>query len=165
MTKTYKHLMEEARQTIPEVTVEEVKHRGERGEHWTLLDVREREEYRADHLEEALSLPRGFLELRVEDTVPDKSTPLIAYCASGVRSLMAARTLKDMGYENVVFWPAAIPPGKMPGTAGWRTGSSHPRSSRAMRGISPCLKWGKQGRPSCWMGESSALAQVVWASL
>lgn len=102
MAKTYKKLMEEARHTIPEFTVDEVKNRVARGEQWTLLDVREREEYRDGHLEGALSLPRGFLELRVEDTVPDKSTPLIAYCVGGVRSLMAARTLKDMGYEKVV---------------------------------------------------------------
>lgn len=102
MAKTYTQLLEEARQTIPEVTVDEVKNRVEQGEHWTLLDVREREEYRAGHLEGALSLPRGFLELRVEEAVADKSTPLLAYCASGVRSLMAARTLKDMGYEQVV---------------------------------------------------------------
>ena len=46
MAKTYKQLMEEARQEIPEVTVDEVKNRVERGENWTLLDVREREEYR-----------------------------------------------------------------------------------------------------------------------
>src|SRR5262245_5715365 len=102
MVKTYTQLMEEARHAIPEMTVEEVKDRVARGEHWTLVDVREREEYRAGHLEGALSLPRGFLELRIEEAVPNKSTPLIAYCASGVRSLMAARTLKDMGYEHVV---------------------------------------------------------------
>jgi len=102
MAKTYKQLMEEARQVIPEVPVEEVKTRLERGEQWTLLDVREREEYREGHLEGALSLPRGFLEIRVEETVPEKNTPIIAYCAGGVRSLMAARTLKEMGYENVM---------------------------------------------------------------
>jgi adenylyltransferase/sulfurtransferase len=102
MAKTYKQLMEEARQAIPEVTVDEVKNRIERGENWTLLDVREREEYREGHLAGAISLPRGFLEIRVEESVPDKSAPIIAYCAGGVRSLIAARTLKEMGYENVV---------------------------------------------------------------
>lgn len=102
MAKTYKALMEEARQVVPEVSIEDVKQRMARGEHWTLLDVREREEYREGHLEGALSLPRGFLEMRVEEAVPDKSTPVIAYCAGGVRSLIAARTLKEMGYENVV---------------------------------------------------------------
>ncbi|HEV8711284.1 MAG TPA: molybdopterin-synthase adenylyltransferase MoeB [Candidatus Binatia bacterium] len=101
MAKTYKQLMEEARQVIPEVTIDEVKNRVERGEKWALLDVREREEYREGHLDGALSLPRGFLEMRVEEAVPDKSAPLIAYCAGGVRSLIAARTLKEMGYENV----------------------------------------------------------------
>lgn len=102
MAKTYKQLMEEARQAIPEVTVDEVKTRLERGENWTLLDVREREEYREGHLDTAISLPRGFLEIRVEEAVPDKSAPIIAYCAGGVRSLIAARTMKEMGYENVV---------------------------------------------------------------
>jgi molybdopterin/thiamine biosynthesis adenylyltransferase/rhodanese-related sulfurtransferase len=102
MAKTYKQLMEEARKAIPEVSIDEVKSRVERGENWTLLDVREREEYREGHLEGAISLPRGFLEMRVEETVADKTKPIIAYCAGGVRSLIAARTLKEMGYENVV---------------------------------------------------------------
>jgi adenylyltransferase/sulfurtransferase len=102
MAKTYKQLMEEARKAIPEVSIDEVKNRVERGENWTLLDVREREEYREGHLEGAISLPRGFLEMRVEEAVADKSKPIIAYCAGGVRSLIAARTLKEMGYESVV---------------------------------------------------------------
>jgi sulfur-carrier protein adenylyltransferase/sulfurtransferase len=101
MAKTYKQLMDEARQVVPEVSIDEVKNRLERGEEWTLLDVREREEYREGHLSAALSLPRGFLEMRVEEAVPDKSKPIIAYCAGGVRSLIAARTLREMGYENV----------------------------------------------------------------
>jgi molybdopterin/thiamine biosynthesis adenylyltransferase/rhodanese-related sulfurtransferase len=101
MAKTYKQLMDEARQAVPEVTIDEVKNRVERGEKWALLDVREREEYREGHLDGALSLPRGFLEMRVEEAMPDKSAPIIAYCAGGVRSLIAARTLKEMGYENV----------------------------------------------------------------
>jgi len=102
MPKTYKQLMEEARQVVPESPVEEVKTRLERGEQWTLLDVREREEYREGHLDGALSVSRGFLEIRIEETVPEKNTPIIAYCAGGVRSLIAARTLKELGYKNVV---------------------------------------------------------------
>ena len=101
MAKTYKELMDEARQTIPELTIDEVKDRIERGEQWTVLDVREREEYREGHLEGAIALPRGFLEIRVEETLPDKTLPVIAYCAGGVRSLIAARTMKELGYENV----------------------------------------------------------------
>lgn len=101
MAKTYKELMDEARAAVPEVTVDDVKARLENGQRPVLLDVREREEYREGHLEGALALPRGFMEMRVEEAVPDKATPVVAYCAGGVRSLIAARTLKEMGYTDV----------------------------------------------------------------
>lgn len=101
MAKTYKELMDEARAAVPEVTVDDVKARLANGQRPVLLDVREREEYREGHLEGALALPRGFLEMRVEEAVPDKSAPVVAYCAGGVRSLIAARTLQEMGYTDV----------------------------------------------------------------
>lgn len=101
MAKTYKELMDEARTAVPEVTVDDVKARLANGQRPVLLDVREREEYREGHLEGALALPRGFLEMRVEEAVPDKSAPVVAYCAGGVRSLIAARTLQEMGYTDV----------------------------------------------------------------
>lgn len=101
MAKTYKELMNEARTAVPEVTVDDVKARLANGQRPVLLDVREREEYREGHLEGALALPRGFLEMRVEEAVPDKSAPVVAYCAGGVRSLIAARTLQEMGYTDV----------------------------------------------------------------
>jgi molybdopterin/thiamine biosynthesis adenylyltransferase/rhodanese-related sulfurtransferase len=102
MAKTFAQLMEEARREIAEVSVEDARRRiaGERG--IVLLDVREKEEFRDGHLEGAVSLPRGFLEIRVEETVREKEAPIIAYCAGGTRSLIAARTLKEMGYSNVV---------------------------------------------------------------
>jgi molybdopterin/thiamine biosynthesis adenylyltransferase/rhodanese-related sulfurtransferase len=102
MAKTFKQLMEEARREIPEVSVEDVRQRLARDHAATLLDVREKEEFREGHLQGAVSLPRGFLEIRVEETVADKQAPVIAYCAGGTRSLIAARTLKEMGYTNVV---------------------------------------------------------------
>jgi molybdopterin/thiamine biosynthesis adenylyltransferase/rhodanese-related sulfurtransferase len=102
MAKSYRDIMAEARQLVPEVSVPELKEKLERGEKFVLLDVREKEEYREGHLEGAVSLPRGFLEIRVEETIRDRSTPIVAYCAGGVRSLIAAKTLREMGYENVV---------------------------------------------------------------
>jgi molybdopterin/thiamine biosynthesis adenylyltransferase/rhodanese-related sulfurtransferase len=102
MAKTFKQLMEEARREVPEVSVEDVRQRLARDHGATVLDVREKEEYREGHLQGALSLPRGFLEIRVEEAIPDKQAPIIAYCAGGTRSLIAARTLKEMGYTNVV---------------------------------------------------------------
>src|SRR5581483_506887 len=96
-------VMDEARREVPEVTVDQVKDRlAANGKDVVVLDVREREEYREGHLPNAVSLPRGFLEMRVEETVPDRDTEIIAYCAGGTRSLIASKILKDMGYRNVV---------------------------------------------------------------
>jgi sulfur-carrier protein adenylyltransferase/sulfurtransferase len=102
MAKSYKEIMAEARKAVPELSPAEVKERLDRGETPVLLDVREKEEYRDGHIAGALSLPRGFLEIRVEESVPDRSTPIIAYCAGGTRSLIAGRTLREMGYQNVI---------------------------------------------------------------
>ncbi len=102
MSKTFKQIMEEARTEIKELPAGEVNDLLERDGKHILLDVREREEYREGHLDGALSLPRGFLEIKVESTIPDKSAPIIAYCAGGVRSLLAAKAMKEMGYQNVI---------------------------------------------------------------
>ena len=102
MAKTYKQVMEEARQLVPEVSPDDVKARLDRGERPVLLDVREREEFRQGFVPGAVSLPRGFLEMRVEETVPAKDTPIVAYCGGGTRSLLAGRILKELGYTNVV---------------------------------------------------------------
>src|SRR6266851_7020123 len=101
MAKTYKQIMDEARQLVPELSPDDVKARLDRGERPMLLDVREREEFRQGYVPGALSLPRGFLEMRVEETVPDKTSPIVAYCAGGTRSLLAGRILKELGYTNV----------------------------------------------------------------
>ena len=66
-----------------------------------LLDVRARDEFAAGHLEGATHIPRGFLELNCEETVPRDRT-VVVYCAGGVRSLLAGRTLREMGYQDVV---------------------------------------------------------------
>jgi molybdopterin/thiamine biosynthesis adenylyltransferase/rhodanese-related sulfurtransferase len=66
-----------------------------------LLDVREKEEYRAGFIPGAMSLPRGFLEMNVEQRLPDKGAKIVAYCAGSSRSALAARTLAELGYTNV----------------------------------------------------------------
>lgn len=101
MAKSFKDLMNEARREVPEWSIDQVKEHLGNGHDYVLLDVREKEEYREGHLDGAISLPRGFLEIRVEEAVPDKTKPIIAYCAGGTRSLLAAKQLKDMGYQTV----------------------------------------------------------------
>ncbi|MFN8545660.1 MAG: molybdopterin-synthase adenylyltransferase MoeB [Candidatus Binatia bacterium] len=102
MAKTYQQVMDEARRLVPEVSPEEVRSRSAGPRTPILLDVREREEYRQGYLPGAVSLPRGFLEMRVEETVTDKTTPIVAYCAGGTRSLLAGRVLVELGYADVV---------------------------------------------------------------
>lgn len=101
MPKSFRELLEEAKRVVPEWDIDQVRQQLEQ-DGWVLLDVREKEEYREGHLPGAVSLPRGFLELRVEQVLPDKSQPIIAYCAGGIRSLLAAKQLREMGYERVV---------------------------------------------------------------
>jgi sulfur-carrier protein adenylyltransferase/sulfurtransferase len=67
-----------------------------------IVDVRERNEWDEGHLPGAVHVPRGTLESRIEGAVADKSRQVILYCASGNRSAFAAKTLVELGYENVV---------------------------------------------------------------
>jgi molybdopterin/thiamine biosynthesis adenylyltransferase/rhodanese-related sulfurtransferase len=66
-----------------------------------LVDVRERDEWDEGHIPGAVHVPRGNLESRIEGAVPDRSQPVILYCASGSRSALAAKSLEELGYETV----------------------------------------------------------------
>jgi molybdopterin/thiamine biosynthesis adenylyltransferase/rhodanese-related sulfurtransferase len=67
----------------------------------TFLDVRELDEFEQGMIPGAVFIPRGHLESQVENKVPDHDAPVIIYCASGVRSAFAAKTLEDLGYRDV----------------------------------------------------------------
>jgi molybdopterin/thiamine biosynthesis adenylyltransferase/rhodanese-related sulfurtransferase len=67
-----------------------------------LVDVREKIEWNEGHIPGAIHVPRGYLELQIEEAVPDKSKTVVLYCAGGVRSLMAGSTLKQMGYRDAI---------------------------------------------------------------
>ncbi len=102
MAKSFQELMADARKDVPELSAQQVNELlMHNGKSHVILDVRESDEWRQGHLEGAVPLPRGFLEIKVETTIPDKETPIIAYCAGGVRSLLAGKILKEMGYQNV----------------------------------------------------------------
>jgi len=76
-----------------------------------VVDVREPEEFREGHVPDAVNIPRGLLEIRADPASPsadaslsaERSARVLVYCTKGpgARSLFAARTLMDMGYENV----------------------------------------------------------------
>src|SRR5438094_7614146 len=66
-----------------------------------VIDVREQDEVDQGIVPGAIHIPRGYLESRVEQYVPDYDTPVVTYCASGNRSAFAAETLTQMGFKNV----------------------------------------------------------------
>jgi sulfur-carrier protein adenylyltransferase/sulfurtransferase len=66
-----------------------------------IIDVRENEEVARGLIPGAKHVPRGYLEQRIDGAVPDRSQHVVLYCASGNRSALAAKTLQDLGYENV----------------------------------------------------------------
>lgn len=101
MATTYTDLIASVRKETREVSLDEVKRRLEAKEPYVYLDVREKEEHRAGYIPGAISIPRGFLEIQVEGRIPDKKTKIVAYCAGGTRSALAAKTLAELGYENV----------------------------------------------------------------
>jgi sulfur-carrier protein adenylyltransferase/sulfurtransferase len=101
MPTTYSDLLAQVRKTTKEVSLDALKKRLEAREPLVLLDVREKEEYRAGFIPGAVSIPRGFLEIQVEGKLPDKDATIVAYCAGGTRSALAAKTLADLGYTHV----------------------------------------------------------------
>ncbi len=98
---SYRELLAQVKREIDEVDAPRARERLDRGEGVALVDVRERAEWDEGHLPHALHIPRGNLESRIEGFLPDRSQPVILYCATGNRSALAARTLAELGYENV----------------------------------------------------------------
>jgi len=97
----FKEILDQTKRQIREVSVQEVNEKLNPANGFTLLDVRERDEWDQGHLDQAIFLPRGFLEVKADKELADKSQPIVVYCAGGTRSAFAAKTLQDLGYTDV----------------------------------------------------------------
>ncbi|HEV3473176.1 MAG TPA: molybdopterin-synthase adenylyltransferase MoeB [Actinomycetota bacterium] len=97
----FRELLRQVKAEVGEVTPEEVKARLEGTKPVVTLDVRGENETANGILPGATTLPRDHFESRAEDTLPDKTAEIVVYCQSGVRSAFAARTLRELGYQNV----------------------------------------------------------------
>src|SRR5579884_3972735 len=109
MGEASREIMRQARKQVPEWTPAQVReYLGQQqdaapdDQEIVLVDVREKIEWNEGHIPGAIHVPRGFLELQIEEAVPDKSKTVVLYCAGGVRSLMAGSTLQQMGYRNAI---------------------------------------------------------------
>src|SRR6478735_2826643 len=90
-------IVNDAKSRVKECAVDDVKARLDRGDKFTLVDVREESEYAADHLPGALHLGKGVIERDIEARVPDPGTELVLYCGGGFRSALAADAIQKMG--------------------------------------------------------------------
>ncbi len=96
---TPRELLNAAKQAIREVEPSDV---AARLDYYRILDVREPDEHEQGAVPGAVHIPRGNLEFSVESRLTDKHAPIAVYCAGGVRSAFAAKTLQDLGYTDVV---------------------------------------------------------------
>jgi len=99
--KKWKDLVSEARQAVRLLQVGDVKEMFNTGEDFVLIDVRESEEYQKGAIPNGHSIPRGILEMTIEEQIPDTTKQIVLHCMGGGRSAMAALSLKNMGYQNV----------------------------------------------------------------
>ncbi len=105
-----------AKASIEEVTPEQLESMQENTDNLLVLDVRESSEHEQGHIKGAMLVPRGILEAaadhnypkRMPELVEARTRPVVAYCATGGRSAMAAATLKLMGFENVASLAGGI---------------------------------------------------------
>jgi molybdopterin/thiamine biosynthesis adenylyltransferase/rhodanese-related sulfurtransferase len=100
--KTLKELIAEARSVVPEEGPADLQRRLAAREPVALIDVRDPDEYREGHIEAATNVSRGFLEFRIPSVVADPASPIVLYCQTGLRSVLAAKALVDLGYSNVI---------------------------------------------------------------
>jgi molybdopterin/thiamine biosynthesis adenylyltransferase/rhodanese-related sulfurtransferase len=115
----YQEILEQKRAIVPEVDPRESLRLREQGA--VLIDVREQDEVDQGTIPGAIHIPRGFLEMRIEEAVRDHSAPVVVYCAGGVRSLFGAESMMQLGYENVASmsggfngWKSAGLPWRVP---------------------------------------------------
>ncbi len=93
-------LVNDAKTRIQEMNVDQLKALQASGEKFTLIDVREDNEWDAGHATGAVHLSKGVIEREIEKAAPRKDAKLVLYCGGGSRSALATDSLMKMGYTN-----------------------------------------------------------------
>lgn len=99
--RTVEQLLREAGTRIPFMAIGDLFERTQRrANDFVVLDVREGDAYRRGHVPGAVHLPRGQLELRINEVLPDPSVEIVTVCEFGKVSTLAAATLQDLGFTR-----------------------------------------------------------------
>ncbi len=115
---TFRDLLSAAKAAITEVDTATAA--GQIAAGYVVLDVREPDEFEQGALPAVVHIPRGHLEAQVETRIIDKATPVVVYCAGGIRSAFAAKTMQELGYTTVVSMAGGFGKWKDEGRA-WST--------------------------------------------
>jgi rhodanese-related sulfurtransferase len=99
--KTWQDFVKDAKSRIQEIPQDELRRWMDEGKDMVILDVREPNDHAHSRIEGAMNIPRGVVELEIEETVPDKNKTIVAYCGGGGRSALVADVLQQMGYSDV----------------------------------------------------------------
>jgi molybdopterin/thiamine biosynthesis adenylyltransferase/rhodanese-related sulfurtransferase len=116
---SFRELLADAKSKIQEIDTQTAATKIEASQ-VVVLDVREPDEYEQGALPNVVHIARGHLEAQIETKIVDKSVEVIVYCAGGVRSAFAAKTLQELGYTNVLSMAGGYGKWKDEGRA-WRT--------------------------------------------
>ena len=122
----FQKLVQDAKTRITEISAADAARELKRGA--LLIDVREPEDWRQSHIPAAVHMPRGTIELDIEEKAPALDTPIICHCGGGSRSALAAESLQRMGYTNVKSLAGGFKAWKQ---AGLPTSDSTPRAQTA----------------------------------
>ncbi len=97
----FQDLLKKIKSEITEIKADQVQKKIKSSPAPLVVDVREADEWEGGIIPGAVTVPRGLLELEIEDLAPERDREIIAYCAGGTRSALAAKSLKELGYKNV----------------------------------------------------------------
>jgi glyoxylase-like metal-dependent hydrolase (beta-lactamase superfamily II) len=115
--KTVRQLLAEAAARVPFMAMDELQRRlTARANDFVILDVREKDAFAAGHVAGAVHLPRGQLELRVNEVLPDPGMEILTICEFGKISTLAAATLRELGFQRATALDG--------GMAAWRDGGN-----------------------------------------
>lgn len=100
--RTSDQMVKQAKASIREVSVSDVRKMINSKEKIIILDVRDRDEFETGYIPGAVNLSRGMLEFKISTLIPDKKAVIVVYCGVDLRGPLATRTLNEMGYINAV---------------------------------------------------------------